>query len=777
MKYQSAFTTLIIMRKILSFTFFCLATIALSGQTNAIMDINGVTTEPDTLGGPYSTNSSDPPFYYFPNYPSYEQVQADGICVATGGTGNETVTINFTIPSDNTFCGFIDYGWFGYTYIGTDDCAPFSFTIDLKDANGNSVPKDSDTDMRPVIPGQSYSFTIGVSTGSSDCTITQICPSPVLVKTEFKIDHLWTDGTTDEVLQTFDSEDFNFFFDFKVCSDGDMASKFDIQTVNDFGGCANDFSIRIKEDPTGDDEEQYGKFGSPTPMPTGAVVEYTHPEKLQATNNGSKEDYKLELYDEDYPDYVAEEIDIEVYRAPVLMVHGLWSNNQAFEDLESSLDGNFFSGLYESAFLHRADYSGSNATHFSNNSGVLPNSINKLIKKVKDTKTSVGKVDVIGHSMGGLLTRLYLKNAAYNEDISRLITLNSPHSGSQLANLLMDNTYARQAQVHQFASKYLGNPNGGAVSDLRVDGTAIDTDLNGGSPGTIVPSYAITSTKALPSIPNNLQVIPKFGWMALIDDDINAAFGNEQHDWVVAHSSQVGGLGATSTTPNVNHTGSPESSTIIDLVKTLLKESISSTTFSNGGFSPPNLNYSTPPANNNNSENTNATIAFNSPANGDVFEPGDVINIDIEGSNEITEIYLSISYAIDSIYMMKESDSELNVNFTLDNISGKKELLATGKTADGTLISNNITIYSCPSEITVNNQIISTSDYFASNSITSNGSIEDESKVYFSAENEIVLNAGFNVELGTTFTGEINVCDNTIGSNTFNNENEVEDKK
>ena len=46
----------------------------------------------------------------------------------------------------------------------------------------------------------------------------------------------------------------------------------------------------------------------------------------------------------------------------------------------------------------------------------------------------VKKIDIVGHSMGGNLIRLYLQSDDYKFDIHKLITLNTPHSGTQLAN-------------------------------------------------------------------------------------------------------------------------------------------------------------------------------------------------------------------------------------------------------------------------------------------------------------------------------------------------------
>jgi pimeloyl-ACP methyl ester carboxylesterase len=45
-------------------------------------------------------------------------------------------------------------------------------------------------------------------------------------------------------------------------------------------------------------------------------------------------------------------------------------------------------------------------------------------------RSGAGKVILVGHSMGGLVSRSYIQSAAYANDVERLITLGTPHRGS-----------------------------------------------------------------------------------------------------------------------------------------------------------------------------------------------------------------------------------------------------------------------------------------------------------------------------------------------------------
>ena len=52
-------------------------------------------------------------------------------------------------------------------------------------------------------------------------------------------------------------------------------------------------------------------------------------------------------------------------------------------------------------------------------------------------KTGFAKVDIVAHSMGGLLARKYIQSAEYQDDVGRLIMLGTPNGGSTNAYYLM----------------------------------------------------------------------------------------------------------------------------------------------------------------------------------------------------------------------------------------------------------------------------------------------------------------------------------------------------
>ncbi|NLE03899.1 MAG: alpha/beta fold hydrolase, partial [Crenarchaeota archaeon] len=44
------------------------------------------------------------------------------------------------------------------------------------------------------------------------------------------------------------------------------------------------------------------------------------------------------------------------------------------------------------------------------------------------------KVDIVGHSMGGLIARYYIENLGHSSRVAKLITIGTPHWGSYMAN-------------------------------------------------------------------------------------------------------------------------------------------------------------------------------------------------------------------------------------------------------------------------------------------------------------------------------------------------------
>jgi pimeloyl-ACP methyl ester carboxylesterase len=148
-------------------------------------------------------------------------------------------------------------------------------------------------------------------------------------------------------------------------------------------------------------------------------------------------------YDEDQNLAAHGEKEILLVPPPVLLVHGVaaaattWQQAPSFE-LELKLKG---------FVVWLADYDcNEDITHSGDVS--LPASIDLVTKSARDgrlyevsiersgparpVKVSVAKVDIVAHSMGGLVARWYTTSEDYRHDVRKLIMLGTPNHGSQV---------------------------------------------------------------------------------------------------------------------------------------------------------------------------------------------------------------------------------------------------------------------------------------------------------------------------------------------------------
>jgi triacylglycerol esterase/lipase EstA (alpha/beta hydrolase family) len=104
-------------------------------------------------------------------------------------------------------------------------------------------------------------------------------------------------------------------------------------------------------------------------------------------------------------------------RAPVLLLHGVLCNAGAMQDLRSELVGRHVDPVYTMSY------------------GPPLSSIERFVDQVASridailAATGASRVALVGHSMGGLVARAYLRRHG-GEKVSLLMTLGTPHHGS-----------------------------------------------------------------------------------------------------------------------------------------------------------------------------------------------------------------------------------------------------------------------------------------------------------------------------------------------------------
>lgn len=109
---------------------------------------------------------------------------------------------------------------------------------------------------------------------------------------------------------------------------------------------------------------------------------------------------------------------------PVLLVHGLADNRSVFTVLARELRRHGFSNVF--AINHNPF-----PTEARSAAVRLAEEIERICQE-----TGHDRLNVVGHSLGGLLTRYYVQRLGGDERTSTLVTLGTPHHGTKVAKLL-----------------------------------------------------------------------------------------------------------------------------------------------------------------------------------------------------------------------------------------------------------------------------------------------------------------------------------------------------
>lgn len=108
---------------------------------------------------------------------------------------------------------------------------------------------------------------------------------------------------------------------------------------------------------------------------------------------------------------------------PILFIHGIFHNRSAFAWLKQRMSWG--------GFCHFAELN-------------LTTSLNSIPKLAEQTKAHVQRlrerhngapIDIVAHSMGGIVARYYLQHLKGDGDVRHLITLGTPHQGTPLSRL------------------------------------------------------------------------------------------------------------------------------------------------------------------------------------------------------------------------------------------------------------------------------------------------------------------------------------------------------
>lgn len=298
-------------------------------------------------------------------------------------------------------------------------------------------------------------------------------------------------------------------------------------------------------------------------------------------------------------------IKLNLKPVPVMLLHGLGSDGSIWNELEGILQSEGWDASRVSTPSYDNDIS------FYASASAIHTYVENWVSQMKSEGLLMNKVNLVGHSMGGLVARRYEKNWG-SDRVQKIVTLNTPHSGSELANFVMDGNFyglGREMGELMFSGMDNFDINNGALASLRVNSDEI-LDLN--SSLSDVKAHTIASVFELCDV-----LVPSLDFSNTINDRFRIFTGTAArflgfayytiagickfhefilpppNDFVVGLESQQGGLsGSTNETFygifGTYHGSTTSNGFIINSLPKLLHASENDASFSDG-FAPVTL--------------------------------------------------------------------------------------------------------------------------------------------------------------------------------------------
>jgi uncharacterized protein (TIGR03437 family) len=262
----------------------------------------------------------------------------------------------------------------------------------------------------------------------------------------------------------------------------------------------------------------------------------------------------------------ASKVWIPFRKPPVVLVHGVWSNGKAWEGLAGKLRKEGFDVCHECLPDYGTKQPAGSFDPLATKEEdqyvikTLIASIGQALRAMRTQKIAVTQVDIVGHSMGGIVARARVASAFdpyrkpgnyWSGDFHKIITVGSPHRGTILADWLLqhrkdelDLTGKALAKDDNTLGGLLaakGRPLGPAIFGFQTTSEAIknigETRVNAYAiVGIAPPSPLISDTE------DNLNWLIKRRINHQNGESIDGIINNEEHDTIVPVSSQQGGL-------------------------------------------------------------------------------------------------------------------------------------------------------------------------------------------------------------------------------------------
>ncbi|MDJ0772784.1 MAG: alpha/beta hydrolase [Mastigocoleus sp. MO_167.B18] len=148
-------------------------------------------------------------------------------------------------------------------------------------------------------------------------------------------------------------------------------------------------------------------------------------------------------------------------RNPVLLVHGIWDTGKVFRKMSSYLK-------QQGRDVYDVDLVPNNGD------AALEQLAQQLANHIKSNFNSSRALDLVGFSMGGIVSRYYIQRLGGIKRVQKFITISSPHYGTRIA-YLSQRPGAKQMRP---GSRFLKDLNHDMSILKQVDYTSIWTPLD-----------------------------------------------------------------------------------------------------------------------------------------------------------------------------------------------------------------------------------------------------------------------------------------------------------
>lgn len=258
---------------------------------------------------------------------------------------------------------------------------------------------------------------------------------------------------------------------------------------------------------------------------------------------------------------------ITLVTPPVVLIHGMWSSPQVWSE------GGFDKALEKAGFgnIALADYSTNSSNTFDPQSQESSYGRNALLKSMEEglatyrqKEIAATQVDVVGHSLGGLIARSLSQQYYYTNPenfhkgyFHKLITLGTPHRGSPFGPRLWNirNNWVFIPEIDlpvkvSFFMSFIGKPIGTVHRDFDI----LSSGINNLQKTPSFKSYAVAGSQIRSAV-LNIFCLPIFG---ITQDSIFASKCHTSstplpNDLIVPLSSQQGYISNTQTFLETSH--------------------------------------------------------------------------------------------------------------------------------------------------------------------------------------------------------------------------------